>query len=545
MGLKYWTEKTLGQQLNETAAKFPDHEAVVFKERRITYGELLNVTNLLAKGLLRLGVKKGDGIVLWMTNYPEWVVTFMAAAKLSAPLITVNTRYKTREAEYIIGQSQASTAVIMDEFLSINYLNMMYEMCPELRTSDPGKLVSKAMPKLKNVICLSKEKHKGMFSFDEILELGKFVSDDELRNREESAKCSDPVLMVYTSGTTGNPKGALHNHNILRNEYNISNWRHITEHDRFIAHLPFFYIAGSCTAIVSAILCGACMVLMERWDTEEGMRLIEKEKCTILDGIPTHFIDIVNHPKFGQYDLSSVRTGWIGGASVPEETIKQILSNIDMALVKVYGMAETTSVTTFTKIGDSAETLAHTDGIPIADDFEVKIADPKTGKTLPPEKEGEVCVRGYLVMMEYYNMPEENAKCFDKDGWFHTGDLAVMHENGYISITGRLIDMFIVGGANAYPVEIEDVITSNPKVKQVYVVGVPDNRLGEVGMAYIELKVGEKASEEEIIAFCKDKLADYKVPRYVKFMTAFPQTPTGKIQKFKLREMGIEEHSLK
>lgn len=545
MGLKHWTGKTLGQQLNETAAKFPDHEAMVFMERRITYREFLNVTNLLAKGLLRLGVKKGEGIALWMTNYPEWVFTFMAAVKIGTPLITVNTRYKTKEAEYIIGQSQASTVVIMDQFFSINYLDMMYEMCPELRTSEPGKLVSKALPKLKNVICLGKEKHKGTFGFNEILELGKSYGDDELRSREESVKCSDPVLMVYTSGTTGNPKGAMHNHNILRHEYDISNWRHITEHDRFIAYLPFFHIAGSCSIVISAIICGACMVLMERWNTEEGMRLIEKEKCTILDGIPTHFIDIVNHPKFSQYDLSSVRVGWIGGAPVPEETVKQILSKIDMALVKVYGMAETTSVTTFTKMGDSAETLAHTDGLPISDGFEVRITDLQTGEALPPEKEGEICVRGYLVMMEYYNMPEENAKCFDKDGWFHTEDLAVMHENGYISITGRLTDMFIVGGTNAYPAEIEDVIANNPKVKQVYVVGVPDNRLGEVCMACVELKAGEEATDEEIINFCRDKLADYKVPRYVKFMTEFPQTPTGKVQKFKLREMGLEKYGLK
>lgn len=545
MGLKQWKGQTLGQQFNETAARFPDREALVFGDRRITYRELLNQVNALAKCFLSLGIKKGEGVALWMTNYPEWVITFMAAAKIGAPLITINTRYRTKEAAYIIGQSQAATLVVMDRFIDMSYSDMIYEICPELKVSQPGKLASPAFPSLRNVVCLSQEKRPGMFSFGQIMEMGKSRSDAELKSREESVKVTDPALMIYTSGTTGSPKGALLNHNIVRHEYNVANWRHTSEHDRFIAYLPFFHIAGSCSVVILSIICGSCLVLMERWNTEEGMKLIEKERCSIVDGIPTHFIDIVNHPNFDKYDLSSIRTGWIGGAPVPEETIKDIVSKIDMALVKVYGMTETTSVTTFTRMGDSAETLAHTDGVLIADDIEIRIADPKTGETLPPEKEGEVCVRGYLVMIGYYNMPEENARRFDKDGWFHTGDLAVMHENGYVSITGRLSDMFIVGGTNAYPAEIEDIIASHPKVKQVYVVGVPDRRLGEVGMACIELKAGETATAEEIIAFSRGRLADYKVPRYVKFMTEFPQTPTGKIQKFKLRDMGMAEFGLK
>jgi fatty-acyl-CoA synthase len=320
----------------------------------------------------------------------------------------------------------------------------------------------------------------------------------------------------------------------------ISNWMRISSEDRFITYLPFFHVGAGFTIIIPCLLTGASMVLMETFDPVEAMRLVERERITRMDGMPTHFIMMLEHPALSNFDLSSLRGGWVGGAPVPLEVVEGMIHRLGLReMVKVYGMTETTSVTTFTRVGDPVELLATTDGIPIANYIELKIVNTERGDAARAGEPGEICVRGPIVMQGYYKQPEETARVIDPDGWFHTGDIGVRHANGYLTVTGRLKDMFIVGGTNAYPAEIEAVLHSHPKIEQAYVIGVPDHRLGEVGCAFIRLKAGVEAAEEEMVEFCRGRMANYKVPRYVRFVTDFPMTPSGKVQKFRLKEQMI------
>jgi len=386
---------------------------------------------------------------------------------------------------------------------------------------------------------------KGIFSYRAVLESGATVGETELDDMERRVLVDDDLVIVYTSGTTGNPKGAVHTHCILKNEYRICNWRNLNESDKFLAFLPWFHVGGGFSQICPCLITGGTLVIMSSFDPAEAMRLIAREKITQLDGIPTHFIMMLDHPEFGKYDLRSLKGGWAGGAPVTKEVAMGMIDKLGMKeMLVVYGMTETTSVTTFTKVGDTIDHIISTDGLPIStlDDvpgFEVKIDDPATHAELPPGTEGEICVRGDIVMKGYYKNPEETEKAIDRDGWFHTGDLGIKFDDGYIKLTGRVKDMFIVGGTNAYPAEIESFISAHPKVKMVQVVGVPERRLGEVGAAYIELKEGEEATEEEIIGFCKGRMANYKVPKFVVFLKQadWPLTPSGKVKKFMLRKM--------
>jgi fatty-acyl-CoA synthase len=465
---------------------------------------------------------------------------------VGAAMIPINTRYKISEVDYILNQSESKALLMADNFLNIDYIEMIYSLCPELKRAVASSGACKHLPNLKHVICLSDKRYPGIRSFQEVLQAGQEMEDKVLLQRQSSVEVTDNVVIVYTSGTTGRPKGAVHSHMILKNEYTITRWQGIKEKDRYLAYLPFFHVAGGFSAIFPCLLAGACLILMDHFDAEEALRLIQDEKCTVVSGIPTHFIMMAEHPNFAKYDVSTARAGWVGGSQVTKEVAMSIRDKIGMKdMVVVYGMTETTSVTTFTKVGDTIEHITQTDGIPISDDFEVRIVDPNTGKETPSGEEGEVWVRGHIVMKGYYKMPEETSLAIDKEGWFHTGDLAKRFPDGYIKITGRLKDMFIVGGENAYPAEIEAFLQGHPKIKQVYVAGVPDHRLGEVGMAFVELKEGEDATENEIIEYCRGRIANYKIPRYVKFMTEFPLTPSGKIKKYVLVEEAIKTLNLK
>ena len=543
--MKTWQAITLGKQLDLSADEYSELEFMVYGERRFTFRQTKELVDQLAKGLMQLGVQKGDNVAVWMTNYPEFVITWFALAKAGAAMIPINTRYKTDEVRYILEQSEAKALIMADEFLNIDYIEMIYAICPELKESSPQGIKCQDLINLNHVICLSEKKYQGMHSFQDILDLGLGVDDTILVERESSIKVDGNVVIVYTSGTTGRPKGAVHSHMILKNEYIITRWLNVRKGDRYLAYLPFFHVGGGFSVIFPCLLAGACLILMSYFDEEDALRLIQDEKCSIISGIPTHFIMMMEHPNFSKYDLSYARGGWVGGSQVTKEVALGIKNKMGMKeMVVVYGMTETTSVTTFTKIGDTIEHITQTDGIPISKEFEIKIADTKTDEELSPGKEGELLVRGYIVMKEYYKMPDETKKHIGKDGWFHTGDLAKQFEDGYIKITGRLKDMFIVGGTNTYPAEIEAFLQGNPKIKQVYVAGVPDHRLGEVGMAFIELKDGERATEEDIINYCKGKIANYKVPRYVRFLCEFPLTPSGKIKKYVLVENAINELDL-
>jgi fatty-acyl-CoA synthase len=542
--MRTWKGQTFGRQFEETAAGFSDKEFMIFGDRRITFGQARNEVNRLAKGLIRLGMKKGDNVAVWLPNLPEFLFVWLAASKIGAPLIPINTRYKSAEFSYILGNCEATTLFVIPEFLNMNYMEMVSSVIPELGGCEPGRLVSGKFPKLKNLICLGDARYPGAFSFDGILELGEGVGDRYLKETEDHIRPEDELVIVYTSGTTGNPKGAVHTHGILKNEIRICNWRNLDAGDKFLAFLPWFHVGGGFSQVCPSLITGASLVLMSSFDAAEAMRLIEREHITQLDGIPTHFIMIMEHPEFEKYDLSSLKGGWAGGAPVTKEVALGMIHKLGMKeMVVVYGMTETTSVTTFTKVGDSLEHITTTDGIPIStlDDipgFEVRIVEPDTSAELPRGREGEICVRGDIVMKGYYKDPEATRKAIDPDGWFHTGDLGVMFDDGYLKLTGRVKDMFIVGGSNAYPAEIEAFLSAHPKVKMVQIVGVPERRLGEVGAAFVELKEGERSTEEEIIAFCRDRMANFKVPRHVIFLTQnqWPLTPSGKVQKYMLRK---------
>lgn len=543
--MRVWDGQTFGKQFAETANRFPENEIMVWGDQRITFRMAMEEVDRLAKGFLRLSVKKGDKIAVWLPNIPEFLITWIAASKIGAPLIPINTRYKAREFEYILRNCDATTLLFIPEFLKNDYLEMVRTVCPEMDLCAPGQLVSKNLPMLKNLIAVGGKRQEGTFAYGDVLESGAAVADHVLEEMERRVRVEDDLVIVYTSGTTGNPKGAVHTHHILKNEYRICNWRNLDENDKFLAFLPWFHVGGGFSQICPCLITGGTLVIMSSFDPAEAMRLIVNEKITQLDGIPTHFIMLLDHPELGKHDLRSLKGGWVGGAPVTREVAMGMIQRLGLKeMVVVYGMTETTSVTTFTKVGDSIDHIITTDGLPIStlDDvpgFEVKVDDPATHAELPPGREGEICVRGDIVMKGYYKNPEETAKAIDGDGWFHTGDLGVKFDDGYLKLTGRVKDMFIVGGSNAYPAEIESFISAHPKVKMVQVVGVPERRLGEVGAAFIELKEGEMATDADIIGFCKERMANYKVPKFVIFLHQedWPLTPSGKVKKFMLRKM--------
>lgn len=547
-----YSGRTWGKVLDETAARFGEREAIVFKDERVTYRELRDRVLQFTNGLLKLNIKKGDHIAIWMTNCVEWVVCQFAIYKIGGVMIPINTRYRITELEYVLRQSDTSTLIMKDNFLGkIDAMGMLKSLIPELEGCKPGELKSEKFPLLRNVICLSEtgKGYPGTFDFKEVFESGKGYDEEELARIQDAVSPDDICQIMYTSGTTGFPKGAMIAHrNNLSNFPIIVKEALLTENDRLLSAAPFFSNFGCMGNTGMAVLSGACQIVMEAFDPKEALELMQRERVTFWLGIPTMYISVLEHPDFDKYDLSSFKGGMLGGAPVPVELIKSAKEKMGAEVIlNGYGLVEGSGVSTMCRPGDTVEHLTRTVGKPLPT-CELKIVDPNTGETLPPGKQGEICTRdtrpGSHVMKGYYKMPEETRKTIDEEGWLHSGDLGVMDEEGYVHITGRLKEMFLTGGFNVYPAEIENFLHTHPKIKQAYVVGVPDHRLGEVGMAFIELKEGETATEEEIIEFCKGKIANIKIPRYIKFTKEFPMTALGKIQKFKLREMAIKELGL-
>lgn len=537
---------TLAKIIDRVAAKYPKNLAIISGKQRIDYETLMDRVNSLANALLKMGVKKGDKVAIWMSNIPEWVYAHFACIKIGAPLVPLNTRYRTHEVEYILRQSDTTTLFMMDYFIKADYAAMIYELLPELKESKPGELKSKKLPLLKRVIMRSDKSYPGMLEFNKVLESGKdYASTGAVKKAQEKVKPEDTYIIPFTSGTTGFPKGVVTTHyQYCRIMEAVSNRFQMEEKDRILVVSPFSHNMGNMTGMLLGACNGAAIVPMEQFDPGEALRLIEEEGVTKFTGSPTMYIMMLDHPDFPKRRIG-IKAAVIGGADVSPELVKTIMTKMGIKdLINAYGLTENTGVSTMTQPGDPPEVIAYTAGKLIFPDCELKILDPDTGKEVPRGTQGEICSKGFFVMKEYYKMPEETKKAFNKDGWFRTGDLGVMDEKGYIKITGRLKDMFITGGINAYPAEIENFLMTNPKISMVAVVGVPDRRLGEVGMAFIKLKEGQTATEEEIIKFAREKMANYKAPKYVKFVTDFPMTPTGKIQKFILKEQAIKELGL-
>ncbi|HJV35482.1 AMP-binding protein [Geomonas sp.] len=540
-------ELTVGGLLDHIAEKFPDNEALVYVDRglRYSYREFNERCRLVAKGLLRLGVKKGDHLSIWAYNVPEWVVLQFATAKIGAVLVTVNTSYKSAELEYILNQSDSSTLFLVEKFKDTSYLQTVAEVVPELAASKPGELASAKLPFLKNVVFLGEGEPAGMMNFQRIVELGEGVSDAELAAVEQGLSVHDVINMQYTSGTTGFPKGVmLTHHNVVNNGFNIGECMKFTEKDRLCIPVPFFHCFGCVLGVMACVTHGTTMVPVEIFDPLKVLEAIEKERCTAVHGVPTMFIAELEHPRFAEFDLTSLRTGIMAGSNCPIEVMRRVIRDMHASEITIaYGQTESSPVITQTRTEDPLELKVSTVGR-VLPNVELKIVDIETGAELPPGKQGELCTRGYLVMKGYYKMPEETAKAIDADGWLHTGDLAVMDENGYCKITGRIKNMIIRGGENIYPREIEEFLYTHAKISDVQVYGVPDRKYGEQVMAAIVLKGGVTMTEEEVKAFCRGKIANYKIPKYVRFVDSYPMTASGKIQKFKLREMAIRELQL-
>jgi len=535
--------KTMGEVLDETASKYPNNDALVYVDRnlRYTYKEFKEKCDQLAKGLLKLGIKKGEHVAVWAYNVPEWVLLQFALAKIGAVLVTVNTYYKAHELEYVLRQSDSTTLFLVKGFKDVDYVETIYKVVPELKESSPGELKSKKLPLLKRVIFIGKEKHPGMLNFSEVMDLGKEVSDEELKEREKELDCHDVVNMQYTSGTTGFPKGVMLTHyNIINNAYWVGNYMRLTEKDKLCIPVPFFHCFGCVLSTLNCVTHGATMVPIEIFDAEKVLQAIHKERCTAVNGVPTMFVRELNHPDFDKYDMSSLRTGIMAGAPCPVELMKRVIEDMHAREITIcYGLTEASPVITQTRRDDPIEKRVETVGKPLPY-VEVKIVDPETGKELPPNTPGELIAKGYNIMKGYYKMPEATAKAI-RDGWLYTKDLAKMDEEGYIYILGRVDDMIIRGGENVYPREIEEFLYRHPKIKEVQVVGVPHKEYGEEVAAFIQLKEGEQATEEEIKEYCKKNIARYKVPKYIFFTDEWPLTASGKIQKFKLREIAKEE----
>ena len=538
---------TVGGLLDHIAARFPDNEALVYMDRglRYTYSEFNEVCRRTAKGLLRMGVKKGDHVSIWANNVPEWVILQFATAKIGAVLVTINTSYKSAELEYILHQSDSSALFLVKCFKESDYPEILNTVVPELKNAVPGELMSEKLPFLKKVVFIGSDNPAGMFNFSDIVAMGKDVTDAELAEAESGLSPHDVINMQYTSGTTGFPKGVMLTHfNVINNGFNIGECMKFTENDRLCIPVPFFHCFGCVLGVMACVTHGTTMLPVETFDPLKVLQVLEKERCTAVHGVPTMFISELEHPEFEKFDLSSMRTGIMAGSPCPIEVMRRVVREMNMTDITIaYGQTESSPVITQTRTDDPIELRVSTVGRALPD-VEVKIVDIETGAVLPPGKQGELCTRGYLVMKGYYKMPEETDKVIDKDDWLHTGDLAVMDENGYCKITGRMKNMIIRGGENIYPREIEEFLYTHPKISDVQVYGVPDRKYGEQVMVAVKLKQGVALTGDEVREFCRGKIANYKVPKFVKFVDSYPMTASGKIQKFKLREMAIRELQL-
>ena len=539
---------TIGDMFDETVARYPDQPALISRQQniRLSYRQLQEQVNQCAKGLMHLGVQKGQRIGIWAPNRAEWAIAQFATSKIGAILVNINPSYRLNELEYVLKQAGCSGLIISPAFKTSNYTEMVQTLAPELAQSEPGKLKAARLPDLTMVVRMGSDRVAGMYTWDELMSAGELVSDEQLAACQREQEFDDPINIQYTSGTTGFPKGAtLSHHNILNNGYYVARLQNLTHEDKLCIPVPLYHCFGMVMGNLGCITHGAAMVYpAEGFEPLSTLQAVQDEKCTSLYGVPTMFIAELAHPDFSKFDLTSLRTGVMAGSPCPTEVMKKVNSLMHMPEVEIaYGMTETSPVSTQTHIDSPFDKRVGTVG-QIGPHLEIKVIDPATGQVVPIGAPGELCTRGYSVMLGYWNNPEATASAIDAARWMHTGDLATMDEEGYLNIVGRIKDMIIRGGENVYPREIEEFLYTHPKVSDVQVIGVPDERYGEEIMAWIKLNEGQQATPEEIREFCQGQIAHYKIPRYIKFVDAFPMTVTGKIQKFQMRQQSTDELGL-
>jgi fatty-acyl-CoA synthase len=532
--------QTIGERLAQTVAAFPDNDALISRHQGLcwTYAEYAKEIERLATGLLKLGIRTGERVGIWAPNCAEWCLAQFATARIGAILVNVNPAYRVFELEYALNKSGCKAIITAESFKSSQYVEMLQELAPELAECEPGRLKSAKLPALELVIRLGRSVTPGMFNFDDVCRMGGETEHDMLRSAEKRLDPHDVINIQFTSGTTGNPKGAaLTHHNILNNANQVAHGMRFTEKDRLVIPVPMYHCFGMVLGKLACVSRGAAAIFpSDAFEAGSVLEAVESEKATALHGVPTMFIAELEHPGFDGFDLSTLRTGIMAGAPCPVEVMKKVIERMHMAEVLIaYGQTECSPVNHMTLADDPIEKRVETVGR-AGPHIEVKIVD-ENGDIAPVGETGDICSRGYAVMKGYWEDPEKTAETVDAEGWLHSGDLGVMDEDGYVTVVGRLKDMIIRGGENIYPREIEEFLFTHPKIQDAKVIGVADERFGEEVCAWVQLKEGETVSEDEIRAFCKKNIAYFKVPRYIRLVEDFPMTVTGKIQKFKMREI--------
>ncbi|MDG4853609.1 MULTISPECIES: AMP-binding protein [unclassified Mesorhizobium] len=540
-------DKTIPELFSDTVSRYATLDAAVFvgQDKRFTWSELSDAVDALAAGFLALGLEKGDRVGIWSPNRWEWVVTQFATARIGLILVNINPAYRLSELEYALNKVGCKALVTAVSFKTSDYLGMIETLAPEIAKAEPGKLEAKKLPSLKIVIRMGEDNSPGMFNFGDVLAMAGRDEHDSLDRISESLKPGDAINIQFTSGTTGAPKGATLTHsNIVNNGSFVTSAIELTVDDRLCIPVPLYHCFGMSMGTMGCVTKGATMVFPgEGFDAGATLRAIAQERCTGLYGVPTMFVAMLDHADFSRFDLSSLRTGIMAGSPCPIEVMKKVVSLMHMAQVTIaYGMTETSPVSFQSSVDDPLEKRVSTVGR-IHPHVEVK-AIGADGATVPVGEPGELCTRGYSVMKGYWDDAEKTREAIDADGWMHTGDLATIDAEGYCNIVGRVKDMVIRGGENVYPREVEEFLYRHPKIKEVQVFGIPDDKYGEEICAWIVLKPGQIATAEEIKAFCSGQIAHYKVPRYIRFRTELPMTVTGKPQKFLMREAMVEELGL-
>ena len=542
-----WRDVRVGELLTRLAERQPDREAVVAPTQgvRWSFAELERRARRVGRGLLALGIRPGERVAVWANNLAEWVVLQFAAAKVGAVLVTMNTALRRAEAEYLLKQSEARALVLAPGFKGVDYLEELAGVVPELFRGSPEELRPARLPELRHVIVLGDQAPPGARTWAELEEAAARVPEAELDRGEARLQLDEVINMQYTSGTTGFPKGAMLSHrNIVNNGYWVGEQQRLSAGDRVCTPVPLFHCFGCVIAVLGSFTHGATLVLVPQFEPGLVLETVAGERCTALYGVPTMFLALLEHPERDRFDLASLRTGIMAGSLCPEELLRRVRRELHLPeLTIAYGLTEASPAVTQTAIADPEPFCSATVGRPLPE-VEVKIVDPQTGQTVSRGQAGELWTRGYLVMKGYFNNPEATRLAVTPDGWLRTGDLAAQDEQGYLTITGRLTEMIIRGGENIYPKEIEEGLRQHPKVSDAAVYGVPSRTYGEEVAAAIRLAPGASASPEEIQEFCRGRMADYKIPRYLEFVDGFPQTASGKIQKFKLRERARRDLAL-
>ncbi len=530
---------TIGSLLEETARMNPEHDALIYSDRdlKYSYRELNSRVDRIARGLVAMGIGKGDHVGIWATNIPDWLPIFFAVARIGAVLVTVNTSYRPAELEYVIRHSDMKSIFLIDRYRDTDYVGTIYDLIPELKTTPKGNLESARFPLLQSVIYAGPHQHPGMYGLSEVTELADSVREEVFEAIKDSLDPHDTVNMQYTSGTTGFPKGVMLSHyGILNNGFSIGERQKFTSEDRLCLPVPLFHCFGITLGVMAILTHGATIVPLETFDPLMVLATVQKERCTALYGVPTMFIAELSHPMFNMFDLSSLRTGIMAGSPCPEPIMRQVMDKMHCREITiVYGLTEASPGITQTRTDDPVQVRISTVGKPL-EGVKVKIIDPESGIPVTPGRPGELCSQGYNTMKGYYKMPIQTAEVLDSDGWLRTGDQAVEEEDGFIRITGRLKDVIIRGGENIYPKEVEDFLREMPGIKDVQIVAVPSEKYGEEAAAFVQLFDSVNLEASIIQDYCRGRIARYKTPKYIFFTDSFPMTANGKVQKYILRE---------